>query len=298
MDHKSLIDPNNFISKSYLESLSQAVNVAKKTMESFANSSALQIFIKDQSKIQDMVQSVAKSFEPAFESMKAQQELIKSIKSWDLYSTYTPRLTSPMPQREIITANKAEEKSFTKKEMEEVVKLAIAETLEKIKNQEININTVRKFPSKLPQNILWTDIVIKFKDGYNVEIVAGEAICIANYKEMGFEDSRKLAPNTLWTLLKTLSEIGGGVSWKDNQAGTLIKKKKQLLSKGLKEYFGIKDDPFHRYSKKDGYQLKIRLVPVSESINNYLSGNKSYNEDGDDDNLGIKESLNDFSNRI
>lgn len=38
----SLIDPNNFISKSYLESLSQAVNVAKKTMESFANSSALQ----------------------------------------------------------------------------------------------------------------------------------------------------------------------------------------------------------------------------------------------------------------
>ena len=117
MDHKSLIDPNNFISKSYLESLSQAVNVAKKTMESFANSSALQIFIKDQSKIQDMVQSVAKSFEPAFESMKAQQELIKSIKSWDLYSTYTPRLTSPMPQREIITANKAEEKTPPEKSM-------------------------------------------------------------------------------------------------------------------------------------------------------------------------------------
>lgn len=293
MEKSSLIDPNNFISKSYLESLSQAVNVAKKTMESFANSSALQSFIKDQSKIQDMVQSVAKSFEPAFESMKAQQELIKSIKSWDLYSTYTPRLTSPVPQRENIIKNKAEEKSFTKKEMEEVVKLAITETLEKIKNQEIVISPIKKFPYKLPSNISWSDIVIKFLDGHNIQIVVGKHIYKADYKEMGFEDSRQLKPNLQWTLLKGLSDNNGGTSWQEGIAKNNVKKQKQLLSTKLKSYFNIEDEPFYPYKKKLGYQIKITLVPESESINNHLP---AYNPDDEtDDESWIKDSYKDYN---
>jgi len=293
MDPKSLIDPNNFISKSYLESLSQAINVAKKTMESFANSSALQSFIKNQSKIQEMVQSAAKSFEPAFESMKAQQELIKSIKSWNLYSTYTPQLTYLTPKKEIVIADKIEEKSFTKKEMEDVVRLAIAETLEKVRNQEINTNATRKFPYKLPHNISWNDIVIKFLDGHNVQIVINEYVYTANYKEMGFEDSRQLRPNSQWALLKILSRENGGLSWKESSANNKVKKQKQLLSTKLREYFNISNDPFHKYNKKLGYQIKITLVPESESINNHLS---AYNPDNEtDDESWIKDSYKDYN---
>jgi len=293
MERKDLIDPNNFISKSYLESLSQAVNTAQKTMESLANSSALQSFIKNQSKIQEMVQSVAKSFEPAFESMKAQQELIKSIKNWGLYSTYTPQLTYLAPQKKIAIANKAEEKSFTKKEMEEVVKLAIAKTLEKIRNQEININATKKFPYKLPPNISWNDIVIKFLDGHNIQIVAGKQVYKANYKEMGFDDSRQLKPNLQWSLLKTLSENNGGISWKEGNAKNNVKKQKQLLSTKLKNYFNIESKPFYSYKKQLGYQIKITLVPESESINDHMP---AYQEDdeGEDDSW-IKGSYKDYN---
>lgn len=291
MEKRSIIDPNNFISKSYLESLSHVVDTAKKTMESLASSSALQSFIKDQSKIQEMVRIAAKSFEPAFESMKAQQELIKSIKNWNLYSTYTPQLTSPVPRKEIVTANKVEEKSFTKKEMEEVVKLAIAETLEKIKNQEINANATKKFPYKLPPNISWGDIVIKFLDGHNIQIVAGKHVYTANYKEMGLDDSRQLKPNLQWALLKALSENNGGISWKEGNAKNNVKKQKQLLSNKLKNYFNIESEPFHPYKKKLGYQIKVTLVPESDSINKHLP---AYDPDDDtEDDSWIKKSYKD-----
>lgn len=293
MEKRRLIDPNNFISKSYLESLSQAVNVAKKTMESFANSSALQSFIKDQSKIQEMVQSAAKSFEPAFESMRAQQELIKSIRSWDSYLTYTPTMIYPRSEKIIATNVQVEKNMFTRKEVEEIIKEATKETLGKVINQEININTAKRFPYKLPPNISWGEIVIKFLDGHNIQIVAGNQVYKANYKEMGFDDSRQLKPNSQWALLIILSRENGGLSWKEGNANNKIKKQKQLLSTKLREYFNINDDPFHKYNKKLGYQIKITLVPESESINNHLP---AYNPDDEtDDESWIKDSYKDYN---
>lgn len=293
MDHKSLIDPNNFISKSYLESLSQAVNVAKKTMESFANSSALQSFIKNQSKIQEMVQSAAKSFEPAFESMRAQQELIKSIRDWGSYLTYTPEIIYPRIEKNIAINHRTEREIFTKKEVEEMIQSAINQTAEKAKNQEINVDIVKRFPYKLPANISWRDIIVKFLDGHNVQIAIGEYVYTANYKEMGFEDSRQLKPNSQWALLKILSKENGGVSWKESNANNKVKKQKQLLSIKLREYFNISDAPFHKYNKKLGYQIKITLVPESESINKYLP---VYNPDDDiEDDSWIKKSYKDYN---
>lgn len=293
MEKRSLIDPNNFISKSYLESLNQAVSVAQKTMESFANSSALQSFIKNQSKIQEMVQSAAKSFEPAFESMKAQQELIKSIKSWDSYLVYTPPIIYPGSERMVSTNIQTEKNMFTRKEVEEIIKEATKETLEKVRNQEITINTIKRFPHKLPPNISWGDIIIKFLDGHNIQIVAGKYIYTANYKEMGFEDSRQLKPNLQWTLLKGLSDNNGGASWQEGVAKNNVKKQKQLLSIKLKSYFNIEDEPFHPYKKKLGYQIKITLVPESDSINNHLP---AYNPDDEiDDESWIKDSYKDYN---
>ena len=293
MEKRSLIDPNNFISKSYLESLSQAVNIAKKTMESLANSSALQSFIKDQSKIQEMVQIAAKSFEPAFKSIKAQQELIKSIKSWDSYLSYTPTMIYPRSEKMIATNVRVEKNLFTREEVEKIIKEATKETLEKARNQEININITRKFPFKPLTGISWNDIITKFKDGHNVQIVVGEHIYTANYKEMGFEDSRQLKPNSQWALLKILSRENGGLSWKESNANNKVKKQKQLLSTKLREYFNINDDPFHKYNKKLGYQIKITLVPESDSINNHLP---AYNPDDEiEDESWIKESYKDYN---
>ena len=50
------------------------------------------------------------------------------------------------------------------------------------------------------------NITIKFIDGINVLISSGEIKQKFNYKDMGFEDSRKLKPNTQWEFLKILAK--------------------------------------------------------------------------------------------
>ena len=78
---------------------------------------------------------------------------------------------------------------------------------------------------------------------------------------MGFEDKRNGSPNKQWMLLYLLAKNNGQISWKDYTAKLDIKKKKQLLSKALKEYFKIDDDPFFAYKNEKSYTLKLQLSP-------------------------------------
>lgn len=284
MDKKHLIDPNNFISKSYLESLSQTANIAKEALESLAASSAMQSLIKDYSRVQEMVQSAAESFKPAFKSLEAQQELMKTVINRDSYTFTSPTLRI-LP---------TEKKKYTDQEVEYIVQRAIEKTISMIQKNDESLNNKVDHHKTFQPNLSWADIVIKFKDGHNVQIIAGEEIYTANYKEMGFEDSRKLKPNEQWIFLKLLSKSNGRVSWNDNLANNLIKKKKQLLADNLKKYFSINNDPFYPYKKEKAYQLKLNISPESESINKHLAINKT----GDDlnDDLGIEESYQNFTN--
>jgi len=284
MDKKHFIDQNNFISKSYLESLNQTAALAKETLESLAGSSALQSFIKDYSRVQELVQSTAESFKPAFKSLEAQQELMKTISNRDSYLIASPNLHI-LP---------IEKKKYTDKEVEYIVQRAIEKTISMIQKNDETLKGKNDNHKKFQPNLSWADIVIKFKDGHNVQIIAGEEIYTANYKEMGFEDSRKLKPNEQWIFLKLLSKSNGRVSWNDNLANTLIKKKKQLLADNLKKYFSINTDPFYPYKKEKAYQLKLNISPESESINKHLVKNKT--ADDLDDDLGIEESYQNFTN--
>lgn len=130
-------------------------------------------------------------------------------------------------------------------------------------------------PIKLPPNTKWGNIVIQFIDNENIKITAPDNFeHISDYTEMGFKDKKKLCPNTQWRFLQLLSLRKGYLSWKDltekpeaikqedmekliNQA----KKRKQLLSKKLKKYFQINEDPFCDYRKKDAYEVKFHLFP-------------------------------------
>jgi hypothetical protein len=285
MDQKSQINLDNFISKNYLESLNQVIAATQKTHDALVNNSALKSFIKDASKIQEMVSSATKMLEPTFKSLALQQDLIKAVSSRESYIISSPTL-------HLATVK---DKKYKKQEMEDIVQLAIEKTikLERENNNTLNNknDTHKKFQSKLS----WTDIIIKFKDRHNVQIVAGRDDCVANFKEMGFENSKNLKPNLQWIFFEALANNNGSISWKNNNANDLIKKKKQLLAKGLKNYFNIDEDPFYRYSKQKGYQLKLNISPESESVNKHLSKIKVKDELEDD--LGISESYNEQTNR-
>jgi hypothetical protein len=130
-------------------------------------------------------------------------------------------------------------------------------------------------PNKLPPNTKWENIVIQFIDNENIKITAPYYFKhISDYIQMGFKDNKKLCPNSQWRFLQLLSLRKGRLSLKDltekpvamkqkdiekliNQA----KKRKQFLSKRLKDYFQINEDPFYDYRKKHAYEIKFHLFP-------------------------------------
>ena len=111
------------------------------------------------------------------------------------------------------------------------------------------------------KDLKWEDISVTFLDGHNVRIVAKETNVTANYKEMGFEDSRTLNPDSQWAFLRILANSDGAISWQDSVANDTAKKKKQLLSETLKDYFGISEDPFYPYKERKGYHIRVKLKP-------------------------------------
>ena len=119
---------------------------------------------------------------------------------------------------------------------------------------------------KFPENLAWEEITIKFIDGNDVHITTQRDSYQTNYELMGFQNEKTKKPNAQWKLLKLLALNGGSLNWGNNRIMTAkeidkISKRKQLLSYALKTYFnGVKDDPFYKYNKEDGYRIRINLI--------------------------------------
>jgi hypothetical protein len=159
--------------------------------------------------------------------------------------------------------------------------------LKRFKNPIIN-------PTNIPPNTKWEDITIKFMNGNDVKIEAKSSKFDSDFKQMGFEDKKAHRPNKQWGLLKKLAEKGGTISWQSYPEGKNIKaseieqnfgfeqsgdndeaenkgfsyvknpdsvkKTKEMLTKGLKAFFQIQDDPFYPYHKEKAYKIKIHLL--------------------------------------
>ena len=117
----------------------------------------------------------------------------------------------------------------------------------------------------------WENITIRFLNDYDVEIKNGKKIFKSDYEKMGFADNRKdtkqeTEAKKSWKLLQALS-----ISKNVFSLNTLTlqgrdrgKKQKQELSRLLKQYFGIADDPISYDETKKEYRLKIQLIPEME----------------------------------
>jgi len=195
-------------------------------------------------------------------------------------------------------------RDFTRKyiEFSRVVTLASGETKTHSKSvggSQKSLKTAKeveiRFPYKIPAGTKWENITIKFEDEENVFIKVKQFEHHANYKDMGFVgNGNSPKPSVLWLFLKVLSRasITGEIVIKDPEAKAVYKKQKELLAKGLQDYFSIDYDPFYPYrssSEKDGnsYKIKITLVPPPEI-------EKEVEEEiEEDDKFGVKEYLAD-----
>jgi hypothetical protein len=78
---------------------------------------------------------------------------------------------------------------------------------------------------------------------------------------MGFQDSRRLLPNVQWKLLEVIAENKQALSWESPKASLLMKKRKQLLSQQLRNYFQLDEDPFEIYVSEKAYKPKFTVLP-------------------------------------
>ena len=122
-----------------------------------------------------------------------------------------------------------------------------------------------RFLYKIPAGTQWKNIMMNFKSETEVEITVGRHVLKTGFADMGFADGRTVGkPNMQWTLLKILARKGGSLIASDSEVSNNFKKQKQLLADRLSEYFTLEADPFHTYTAKKGYALKM-LVFMEEN---------------------------------
>jgi hypothetical protein len=128
----------------------------------------------------------------------------------------------------------------------------------------------QRFPHHLPAGTTWEKIIIKFIDDRNVVIRAGKFQEPQNFYQMGFADKRSIEkPNIQWQLLLLLAKqpVHGELMWDSENAQIKIQKWKERLSKSLKYYFGLSDDPFYPYhpygpqKQERSYKIRLQLMP-------------------------------------
>ena len=108
---------------------------------------------------------------------------------------------------------------------------------------------------------------------------------------MGFQNLKTKNPNFQWQLLIKLANNDRKMSWDNPDANDKIKKHKQLLSEKLRKYFFMTGDPFYLYKKEKLYEIKLNLIPENKQYEELI-------ENVSDDELGIKEHLNEIASSI
>ncbi len=112
-----------------------------------------------------------------------------------------------------------------------------------------------------PAGINWSNITIKFVDGHRVSIKAGEARKTLDYTKMGMASTKNSEPTKQWELLRAFAESYGQIDWKNRFASDRLKKQKQELSKRLRVFFRLEEDPIEWVKAEKSYRCKFAILP-------------------------------------
>lgn len=97
------------------------------------------------------------------------------------------------------------------------------------------------FPT--PDGIRWSDITIQFRNGHTVTIWAGGQSGRYTYYQMGMYSKKNGDRTVQWKLLLAFADSRGEIDWSSQFATDKLKKQKQELSRRLREFFRLQEDP-------------------------------------------------------
>lgn len=129
-----------------------------------------------------------------------------------------------------------------------------------------------------PAGISWSGITIKFVDGHTVSIHTTKSHGRYNYTQMGLANNRNGNPTVHWTLLRDFAENRGiidNTSPKDTPFHHMPKRK-QDLSKKLRQFFRLTNDPIE-YLKEEGcYRCLFTIKPEGDDDSTYINEDALY----------------------
>ena len=117
------------------------------------------------------------------------------------------------------------------------------------------------FPT--PPDATWSDVSIRFIDGHTVSVRAMSVRKVCNYTQMGMANRKNGDPTNQWKLLEGFANSSDQIDWHSRYAALNVKKQKQELSKRLREFFRIEDDPIEWVKATPSYyRCKFRILPI------------------------------------
>ncbi|MGB6538540.1 MAG: hypothetical protein WBF58_21565 [Xanthobacteraceae bacterium] len=111
----------------------------------------------------------------------------------------------------------------------------------------------------LPADARWEDLRFEFTDREVVNIRFRQETRRFEPEQFGMKSAKNGRPTTLWTLLWSIADLEGSLTWKDRAASTKVKKRKQLLSNRLASLFGIQGDPIPWRPNQRAYVARFTI---------------------------------------
>lgn len=127
-----------------------------------------------------------------------------------------------------------------------------------------------------PAGINWSGITIKFIDGHTVSIRTTKSHGQYNYTQMGMANTRNGNPTIPWELFRAFADSRGQIDWQSQHASFKVKDQKPRLSKKLREFFRLTDDPIE-YLKEEGcYRCLFTIKPEGDDDSTYINEDALY----------------------
>jgi hypothetical protein len=108
-----------------------------------------------------------------------------------------------------------------------------------------------------PPGSRWEDIVMEYRAEEVINIRCKGITRRVEPEHLGMKSQKNGKPTNQWVLLQSFARRGGLITWSDPEANDRIKQQKRQLSRKLRVFFGIEDDPIVWDQEEQGYRTRF-----------------------------------------
>lgn len=138
------------------------------------------------------------------------------------------------------------------------------ELIEQLRQLAVPSSEVQSIRFMTPPDSTWGDVRMQFRDFAcnELSIKVKKVTGIFTPVEMGMADRRSKKPDRQWEFLRSLADEPHGIlTWDSSGADRKNRAYRDKLSKRLREFFGLEDDPIPYDAKEAGWRWKFTIRP-------------------------------------